>query len=302
MRPVFRFAPSPNGELHLGHALSAIVGFESARRSGGRFLLRIEDIDLARTREEYIAAIVEDLTWLGLTWEPDVLRQSEHFDDYRSAAALLEAMGLVYPCFASRTEIAEAAKGSGRGADPEGVPIYPGLHKGMAAEEVRARRDRGEPFAMRLDMDRAVAAAKAKLGGKPLTFREVAEDGIAATVEAKPHTWGDCVVIRKDVPASYLLAATYDDARQGVTHVTRGRDLLPATDVQRLLQVLLGFPEPVYHHHRVLVDASGRKLSKSARDTSIRSLRRAGATPDQVRRMTNFDERELPAFGAGEQL
>lgn len=297
MRPVFRFAPSPNGELHLGHALSAIVGFEAARRSGGRFLLRIEDIDQARTREDYVAAIHEDLAWLGLTWEPDVLRQSAHFDDYRAAAARLDAMGLVYPCFASRTEIAEAAKDRNRGVDPEGVPIYPGLHKDMPADEVSDRKARGEPFAMRLDMDRAVAAARVKLEGRPLTFRETDETGVADTIEAKPETWGDCVVMRKDVPASYLLAATYDDARQSVTHVTRGRDLFAATDVQRLLQVLLDFPEPLYHHHRLLVDASGRKLSKSARDTSIRSLRRAGATPSQIRTMIGLDEIELPVFG-----
>lgn len=197
-------------------------------------------------------------------------------------------MGLLYPCFASRGEIAEAAKGRPDAVDPEGAPLYPGLHKGLSTSEIEARKGRGESFALRLDMDRARCVARTRLAGQALAFREFDPAGTMTTIQSHPERWGDCVILRKDVPASYLLAATFDDARQGITHVTRGRDLYSATDVQRLLQVLLGFPEPIYHHHRLITDADGRKLSKSARDTSLKCLRKDGVQPSEVRRMAGL--------------
>jgi len=281
-RPIFRFAPSPNGELHLGHALSALVGYEQARAAGGRFLLRIEDIDLGRTRPEFVAGIFEDLRWLGLEWETPVLFQSQRMEAYRAAAGRLEALGLVYPCFATRSEI-EAAATVGA-SDPDGAPLYPGLWKGRTPAEIAERRAAGVPAALRIDMEAAVRAAVERLQGAPLTFAEVAEDGATQTIEAHPERWGDAVLVRKDVPTSYHLAVVVDDAWQAVTHVTRGRDLYAATDLHRLLQVLLGLPEPVYHHHRLVVDESGRKLAKSAKDTSLRSLRERGLSPAEVRR------------------
>lgn len=284
--PVFRFAPSPNGPLHLGHALSALTGFDMAQRAGGRFLLRIEDIDVTRCREEYVAAIIEDLAWLGLSWEEPVLRQSQHFATYVEAAQWLEAKGLLYPCFASRSDIEATAK---LGAlDPDGAPLYPGLHKGLAKDEIEARMQRAERFALRLDMERAMSVARERLGGAALTFTEIDGSGKPQIVEAHPERWGDAVILRKDVPASYHLAVIVDDARQGVTHVTRGRDLYAATDLHRLLQVLLGLPEPTYHHHRLLADAEGRKLSKTAGDTGLAELRAGGATPADIRRMVGL--------------
>lgn len=286
-QPVFRFAPSPNGELHLGHAFSALVTHDMARASGGRFLLRIEDIDTGRSRPEYEAQIRDDLAWLGLSWEEPVRRQSEHFADYAAAVAKLDAMGLLYPCFASRKEIADALADAGgpHALDPEGAALYPGLHKGMAASEAAVRKAAGEPFALRIDMDKALAAAHEK-NALPLSFTET-DDGGGAPVrtQASPARWGDTVIARKDVPTSYHLSVVVDDALQGVTHVTRGRDLYAATDIQRLLQVLLELPEPLYHHHRLVTDGEGRKLSKSHRDKSLAALRRDGATPREIRRL-----------------
>ena len=281
--PVFRFAPSPNGPLHLGHALSALTGFDMARRPGGRFLVRIEDIDVTRCREEHVTGIFEDLAWLGVPWEEPVLRQSQHFAVYVEAAQWLEAQGLLYPCFASRSEI-EAAAAPGA-VDPDGAALYPGLHKGLGRDEIESRMRNGERFALRIDMDRALAKVTERLAGAPLTFTEIGHDGVAKVIEAKPELWGDAVIVRKDVPASYHLAVVVDDARQAITHVTRGRDLYAATDLHRLLQVLLGLPEPRYHHHRLLTDADGRKLAKSARDTGLGELRASGASAADVRRM-----------------
>jgi len=280
-RPVLRFAPSPNGELHLGHALSALTGAEMARRLGGRFLVRIEDIDVDRTRPEFVRGIFDDLAWLGIAWEEPVLVQSEHFADYRAAADRLLAMGVLYPCFATRTEIAAAAKPGVR--DPDGAPIYPGLHRGMTQAEVARRKGRGEPFALRLDMAKAEALAQRMLGGQPLRFTELDAALAPTDIAAEPARWGDAVIVRKDVPASYHLAVVVDDARQGITHVTRGRDLLAATDLHRLLQVLLDLPAPLYHHHRLLTDETGRKLAKSDGDTSLRTLRLQGHAPATVR-------------------
>jgi glutamyl-Q tRNA(Asp) synthetase len=285
-RPVFRFAPSPNGELHLGHALSALVGWEEAQAAGGRFLLRIEDIDTGRTRPEYVDGIFADLRWLGLAWEEPVLFQSTRFAAYAEAARQLEAMGLLYPCFATRAEI-EAA-GAGGATDPDGAPLYPGLWKGRQEAEIATRKAAGEAFALRLDVGKALAAARVRLAGCPLTFTELNEDGQPQSIAADPALWGDAVVVRKDTPSSYHLAVVVDDAWQGVTHVTRGRDLYAATHLHRLLQVLLDLPEPIYHHHRLITDADGRKLAKSARDTSLHCLREAGITPAEVRRLVGL--------------
>ena len=285
MTAVTRFAPSPNGHLHVGHALSAIIAHDAARKNGGRFLLRIEDIDLDRRRPEFVDAIYEDLEWLGLAWEQPVLVQSEHFAEYLMAADKLVAMGLLYPCFASRGEIAAAADPAK--TDPDGAPLYPGLWKGASADAISARMAAGEAPALRLDMDGALKALARKRGDVPLTFTEVDQDGTRRTI-AEPQRWGDAVIVRKEVPASYHLSVVVDDARQGVTHVTRGEDLFAATDLQRLLQELLDLTEPVYSHHRVIRWADGRKLSKSNRDMGLRVLRAEGATAADIRRVIGF--------------
>jgi glutamyl-Q tRNA(Asp) synthetase len=272
--------------MHLGHALSALVGYEQARSCGGRFLVRIEDIDLTRARPAFVAGIFSDLAWLGIAWEEPVAYQSQRLPAYRAAADRLEAMGLLYPCFATRAEIEAAAAGGP--FDPDGAPIYPGLFKGRAASEIAERRAAGEPFALRIDMGAALAAASARLAGRPLTFTELGEGGRRQTIRAQPERWGDTVIVRKDVPSSYHLSVVVDDAWQGITHVTRGRDLFEATAVHRLLQVLLNAPEPLYYHHRLITDDSGRKLAKSARDTSLRSLREGGCTPADIRRMVGL--------------
>lgn len=285
--PVLRFAPSPNGALHLGHALSALVGYDIAMRIGGRFLVRIEDIDVVRCPRHLAQAALSDLAWLGLTWEQPVLYQSEHFADYAHAAQKLERMGLLYPCFATRSEIAAAARPGEN--DPDGAPIYPGFWRNAPASKVAERRDRGEPFALRLDMAAALREA-ARRGASELNFTSLDATGGTAVMIARPERWGDVVLVRKDTPTSYHLAVVVDDARQGITHVTRGLDLLAATDLHRLLQVLLGLPEPLYHHHRLLTDDAGRKLSKSARDTSLAELRTQGWSAADVRRQVGMAE------------
>lgn len=281
---VFRFAPSPNGELHLGHACSALMSWDMARAAKGQFLLRIEDIDVGRSRPEYEAQILDDLAWLGLVWEEPVWRQSERFAIYESAIEKLDTMGLLYPCFATRKEIAAAAAGKPHPLDPEGTPVYPGLCKGLDAGEIETRKDKGTPFALRIDMEAALALARKKLSGAALTFTELGADGKTRDIiDAAPARWGDAVIARKDVPTSYHIAVVIDDAAQGVTHVTRGRDLYAATDLQRLLQLLLDLPEPLYHHHRLITDDQGRKLSKSHRDKSLAALRRDGLSPSDIR-------------------
>jgi glutamyl-Q tRNA(Asp) synthetase len=287
--PVFRFAPSPNGPLHLGHALSALTNFEWAKRLGGRFLVRIEDIDIERSRETFVTWILEDLRWLGLHWEEPVLRQSDRFAAYEEAALRLRTMGLLYPCFATRREIAEAAATRDLGTDPDGALLYPHLHKHLGADEVRRRLAAGERCAWRLDMERAVKALNAKL----LTFTELDSGLRPCIMPADPRRWGDAVIQRKDVPTSYHLSVVIDDALQGVTHVVRGRDLFAATDLHRLLQDLLGLPAPVYHHHRLVTDAAGRKLAKSARDTAIRDLRKSGVTPLDIRKLLELGEADF---------
>lgn len=271
---VTRFAPSPTGRLHLGHAFSALF----AARAGTRFLLRIEDIDGTRCRPEFEAGIYEDLAWLGLTWETPVRRQSEHFPVYADALGRLEEMGLVYPCFCTRKEIAaEIAASAGAPHGPDG-PLYPGTCRHRAPAERAERIARGDAFALRLDMGAAVA----RVG--PLTMRE--HD---ARVAATPDIFGDIVLARKETPASYHLAVTVDDALQGVTLVTRGEDLFPASFVHRLLQALLGLPEPAYAHHRLLLDAEGKRLAKRTGAESLADLRARGISPHQLRRQLGFD-------------
>lgn len=287
-RPVFRFAPSPNGALHLGHALSAIIGNEMSQAAGGRFLVRIEDIDTGRTRPEYVAGIFRDLEWLGIGWEEPALRQSTRFPAYEEAAGRLTEMGLLFPCFSSRSEIAAVIANAPNPRDPDGAPLYPVSLRRKDVAEASLRMGRGEAYALRLDMARALETAAEILRGRPLTFTEIGEDGRVETVAARAEVWGDAVIMRKEYPASYTIAVVVDDAFQGVTHVTRGRDLFAATGLQRLLQVLLGLPEPVYHHHRLVLDDTGSKLSKSAGSRSLAALRESGATVADIRRMAGL--------------
>lgn len=281
--PVFRFAPSPNGLLHLGHAYSALLNHDLARASGGRFLLRIEDIDATRCRPEFEAAICDDLAWLGLSWEQPVRRQSEHLELYRQATERLAAEGLLYPAFDSRAEIArlvtERDAAGGWPRDPDGAPLYPGDARHLTSAARAERIASGVPYAMRLDM----AAARARAG--ELRWQEQGEgpDGESGTVAARPEAWGDVVLARKETPTSYHLSVVIDDALQGVTDVVRGCDLFWSTSVHRLLQQLLGLPAPRYRHHRLVLDEAGRKLSKSTRATSLVELRGRGITPAAIR-------------------
>ncbi len=269
---VTRFAPSPTGHLHLGHALSALFAFRAAREGGGRFLLRIEDIDRTRCRPEFEAAVKEDLAWLGLTWEEPVRRQSEHFDDYRAALDRLEGMGVLYPCFCTRRQVqAEIAASPAAPHGPDG-PLYPGTCRALAAPERARRIAAGVPYAIRLD----AAAAIRRCGALHW------HDHRRGRQAAAPERLGDVVLARKEVPASYHLAVTIDDALQGVTLVTRGADLFDATHVHRLLQALLDLPVPEYHHHPLLTGADGKRLAKRDRAATLRELRAAGRTPAEV--------------------
>lgn len=287
--PVFRFAPSPNGFLHLGHARSALLNFEMARQSGGHLLLRIEDIDTTRCRPEYEQAIYDDLQWLGISWEQRVRRQSEHLVLYRDAVDRLMRDGLVYPAFESRAEIARQIDEKDRAGvwprDPDGTPVYPGAGRQFPAAERDRKLSSGAPYALRLDM----AAAIARVGGLSWTEQGDGRQGATGEVPAQPAQWGDVILARKDTPTSYHLSVTIDDALQGVTHVVRGQDLFQATAVHRLLQELLGLPQPVYHHHALVLDEAGHKLSKSTRSTALRELRAGGATPVQVRRLVGIN-------------
>ncbi|MEM1306840.1 MAG: tRNA glutamyl-Q(34) synthetase GluQRS [Pseudomonadota bacterium] len=298
MPPVFRFAPSPNGPLHLGHAKSALLNFDLAQRMGGRFLIRIEDIDTVRCTEPMIAAALEDLAWLGLTWEQPVLRQSERFDVYRAAANVLESRGLLYACAATRRDM-DAARAAGAPCDPDGALRYTPLCGRSSAQEAEdscdlechrlaATGSDGAPpaAARRLALDRAMT----HIHSDALAYQRWDYDGDGQTVHevARPELWGDVVLLRKDTPASYHLACVIDDAEQGVTHVVRGQDLEAATDLHVLLQHLLGLPTPVYHHHALVTDATGRKLSKRDHDTALRHYRANGATPDDIRRLVGL--------------
>ena len=285
---VTRFAPSPTGFLHLGHAYAAFMAFEAARAAAGMFLLRIEDIDLTRARPQFERAIFEDLRWLGLNWQEPVRRQSEHFADYAAALQQLEAMGLLYPCFCTRKNIAEEIARAGlapTAADlsPEG-PLYPGTCRSLPAE-IRARRMEAEAYALRLDVGKASERLT-----RDLVFEECGRgpNGEHGLQRARPELLGDVVLARKELPTSYHLAVVVDDALQGVTLVTRGEDLFPATHIQRLLQGLLGLPTPAYAHHRLIVDAAGRKFSKRDHAATLASLRESGTAPEAVRAMVGL--------------
>lgn len=267
MRVVTRFAPSPTGRLHLGHAFSALLAHDFARSREGAFLLRIEDIDPGRSRSEHVDSIIEDLAWLGIEWDGEILFQSERLPLYAEALGRLRAAGLVYPCFCTRSAIAaEIAASAAAPHGPDG-PLYPGTCRRLSAGE-RERRMAGEPHAWRLDVAKAAGAAG------PLYWR----DG-DTEVQAEPEAHGDVVLARKDAPVSYHLAVTVDDSAQGVTDIVRGRDLYAATDVHRLLQSLLGLPTPHYHHHPLLLDAEGRRLAKRHGAPSLGALRESGVDP-----------------------
>lgn len=270
MSIVTRFAPSPTGYLHLGHAASALTGWTRARASHGRFLLRIEDIDATRCRPEYTTAIVDDLGWLGLDWDGDIRIQSNHMADYRAALDALAAMDLLYPCFCTRAEIAAALGAPHRTDAP-----YPGICRHLDPSAAADRIARGDSFALRLDMAEATRRAG------PLRYVEDTEGWIAAD----PAPLGDIVLARKDIPASYHLCVTHDDAAQAVTLVTRGADLRAATPIHVLLQRLFGWPTPAYAHHALLTDASGRRLAKRDRAASLRDLRASGMTPAEIRQI-----------------
>lgn len=275
---VTRFAPSPTGYLHVGHAFSALTAFRAARDAGGRFLLRIEDIDRGRCRPDFEAAVFEDLEWLGVRWEKPVRRQSEHFADYARALAALRARGLVYRCFKTRKEVLDdiARAPHLAPAGPEGPPFVGGP---LSSAEEEERIARGEPFAWRLSM----ARAKDALGGDfaRLAFREELLGG-AREVSAAPDMFGDAVLARKDAGASYHLASVHDDALQGVACVVRGEDLFASTHLHRLLQALLGLPVPVYRHHPLITDDSGRKFSKRDQAATLRDLRARGVSPAEI--------------------
>jgi glutamyl-Q tRNA(Asp) synthetase len=272
MSPVTRFAPSPTGELHLGSAYSAWTGWHRAREAGGRFLVRIEDIDIRRCKRAFEAAILDDLRWLGFTWDGPVRRQSEHFADYGRALDRLDERGLVYPCFCSRADIErEIAASTSAPHGPDG-PLYPGTCRHLSAQERRERMAAGREHCMRLD------AARAAQQAGPYHF----VDETLGRVEGLPLLMGDFVIARKDTPTSYHLSVTVDDHLQGVTLVTRGVDVLPSTHVHGLLQRLLGYETPLYAHHKLLTAASGRRFAKRDRDMTIRAMRESGMTAGQV--------------------
>ncbi|EJC81493.1 glutamyl- or glutaminyl-tRNA synthetase [Rhizobium leguminosarum bv. trifolii WSM2297] len=286
-KPVFRFAPSPNGQLHLGHALSALLNRDMAEAAHGRLLLRIEDIDQARCTSAFEAGILRDLDWLGIGWKSPARRQSEHFPEYQAALHALIERGLVYPAFLTRGEVkarvtAYEATGRSWPRDPDGTPHYPANDRERPKDEWRGLLTSGQKHAWRLDMRKAL-----DLIGELLFWTE-SGDGRSGEIAAEPEVWGDVILSRSDAPSSYHLSVVVDDALQGVTHVVRGLDLFPATSVHRLLQVLLGLPQPVYHHHRLILDASGRKLSKSQGDSGIGELRARGMSGMDIRRLVGL--------------
>lgn len=289
-RPIYRFAPSPNGQLHLGHAYSALLNQRMAQETDGCLLLRMEDIDTARCTPAFEQGIYDDLQWLGLQWELPVRRQSEHFAEYRNALTRLADMGLVYPAFLSRTvvreQIGEAlAKGKEWPCDPDGSPHYPEGERLLSEQDRLKQMATGAPYAWRLDMQKALA-----LAGAPLFWNEEGHgpQGETGRIKAEPARWGDVILARKDTPTSYHLSVVIDDALQGITHVVRGRDLYHATSVHCLLQKLLDLPEPLYHHHDLVLAEDGQKLSKSRHDTALQSLRAQGFTPADIRAKLKF--------------
>jgi glutamyl-Q tRNA(Asp) synthetase len=282
--PIVRFAPSPNGVLHVGHARSAMLNWRFANACDGTFLLRIEDIDTTRARPEFETAIFEDLSWLGMDWPNPVRRQSDHFAEYQAALSELRKLGLLYPAFLSRAEIlAKVAESESSGQvwprDPDGAPHYPGNDRTLSEAERERRITDGEPHAWRLDMQTVLDGLETQLSWAEFGSGPAGETG---RINADPEAWGDVILARRDVPASYHLSVTLDDAIQSITDVIRGEDLFAATSVHRLLQHLLGLPAPRYHHHGLVRDSNGRKLSKSDGATSIASLRQQGATPEKI--------------------
>ncbi|MBL4758927.1 MAG: tRNA glutamyl-Q(34) synthetase GluQRS [Rhizobiales bacterium] len=290
----FRFAPSPNGWLHLGHAYSALFTQRAARAAGAELLLRIEDIDQTRSRPEFSNGIREDMDWLGIHFAPDVRIQSNHFADYEKALDQLADLGILYTCAATRkqidAEISTRKNPDNWPRDPDGSPLYPGIWRDRSDDNYARLMKSGVPVAIRLDMTKAVALLKTR-NAFPLTFEEqgIGPDGQTGQVQLDPQIWGDVVLARKDTPTSYHLSVVVDDADQGITHITRGQDLFFATAIHRLLQILLDFPEPVYCHHRLIRAGDDRKLSKSAMDASLKSLRQSGTSADEVRHMLGFD-------------
>jgi len=275
MSVVTRFAPSPTGYLHLGHAFSALIAWRRAREARGQFLLRLEDIDASRCQPAFAAAILEDLAWLGLDWDGEVRVQSQHFAEFRAVLDALAARRLLYPCFCTRADIAQSAAAP---HTPDGTPLYPGTCRGLPERERAVRIAAGERYALRIDMARAAMA--------PLHFSEESE----GVVGCHPERFGDVVLARKDTPASYHLCVTHDDALQGVTLVTRGEDLKPATHLHRLLQALMGWPTPTYAHHRLLMDAAGRRLAKRDRAATLRDLRARGHSAAEVRALAGHPD------------
>jgi glutamyl-Q tRNA(Asp) synthetase len=287
--PVFRFAPSPNGRLHLGHAYSALLNAEFAERLGGRLLLRIEDIDVTRCRPEFVVGIEEDLNWLGFRWEKPVRLQSEHFADYVVAFSALRQKRLAYPCFCSRKALGEAVRltedrtGTPWRRDPDGAPHYTGTCKGLPADEAMKRIKSAEPHTWRIDM-----ALACNLAPESLAYRRTDLSGVTVVQPVAPARWGDAVIVRREIPTSYHLSVVVDDALQGITHVVRGQDLEAATDLHVLLQWLLGLPTPLYHHHGLIRDEQGDKLAKSRVSVPLRELREQGVSSLDVRRRLGF--------------
>ena len=279
-QPVLRFAPSPNGLLHLGHAFSALYTWRAAAQLDGIALLRIEDTDIERCKPEFAEAIFADLHWLGLAWPEPVWHQSTRFPIYAAAAEQLAAMGLLYPCFCSRSEVAAHATD----VDPDGAPLYAGTCRHLSAADIATRLERGDPLQYRFDLHRALAMTG------PLTVTIVGPTALDRPQirYIRPERWGDVVLQRKGTPTSYHLSVVVDDAAQGVTHVTRGRDMEASTDIHVLLQFLLGLPSPIYNFHKLLLDEDGKKLSKSKGSPSLRDLRNAGRTPEDIRHELGF--------------
>ncbi len=276
---VTRFAPSPTGQLHLGHAYSALFAFESAQRTGGRFLLRLEDIDFTRCRREWETSLLEDLAWLGIRWESPVRRQSEHVSEYSAVAESLRHRGLLYPCFCTRKDIQREVDAAGGAPHGSEGPLYPGLCRDLSEDERQIRITAGESFALRLNLKLAT-----KVAGRELEWIDLDQ----GPQTARPELLGDVVLVRKDIGCSYHLAVVCDDALQGVTRVTRGLDLFEATHLQRLLQELLGLPTPEYHHHHLIRDPSGKRLAKRDEAETLHSLRTRGVSPSDIRKSLGF--------------
>lgn len=274
MSVVTRFAPSPTGWLHLGHAYAALFAHEQAKRAGGRFLIRMEDIDQTRVRPDYEAAIFEDLAWLGIEWEQPVRRQSEHFDDYRAALEKLSSLDVLYPCFCTRKEIQDEIARAGQAPHGPDGPLYPGTCRHRSEDEKRERIASSQPNALRLDVAKAVS-----LVGRDLFWKDLDR----GTQKADPAVFGDVVLARKETPTSYHLAVVVDDALQSITLVTRGEDLFEATHLHRLLQELLALPIPQWRHHRLITDENGKRLAKRDDAKSLRTLREQEWTAERVR-------------------